>query len=46
MPELFFSAEFLPATAGAVLLCAATAAARKHLLRSLSNSSAAGRSQK
>ncbi len=46
MPELFFSAEFLPATAGAVLLCAATVAARKHLLRSLSKSSAVGRSQK
>lgn len=46
MPELLFSAEFLPATAGAVLLCAATAAARKHLLRSLSKCSAAGRRQK
>ena len=46
MPELFFSAEYLPATAGAVLLFAATAAARKHLLRSLSKSSATGRSQK
>ena len=42
MPELFFSAEFLPATAGAVLLCAATAAAKKHLLRSLSKKQRGG----
>lgn len=46
MSELFFSAEFLPATAGAVLLCAATAAAKKHLLRRAAKGSAAGRSQK
>ena len=46
MSELFFSAEFLPATAGAVLFCAAAAAAKKRLLRSLSKNSMAGRSQK
>lgn len=46
MSELFFSAEFLPATAGAILLGAAAAAAKKHLLRSLSENGAAGRSQK
>lgn len=46
MSELFFSAEFLPATAGAVLFCAAARAAKKRLLRSLSESGAAGRSHK
>ncbi len=46
MSELFFSAEFLPVAAGAVLFCAAARAAKKRLLRSLSKSDAAGRSQK
>ena len=46
MSELFFSAEFLPATAGAILFGAAAAAARKHLLRSTTKGSVAGRSQK